>query len=58
MPSDIKDLSSLLFLPFSHFSIILPLYLTLIAAAFLLPTTTHLLSARRTALFIFTGDTA
>ena len=62
MPSDIKDPSSLLLLPFSHFSIILPLYLALIAAPFLLlwpsPTTAHMLSARRTAPFIFTGDAA
>ena len=62
MPSDIKDLSSLLFLPFSHFSIILPLYLALIAAPFLLlwppPTNAHSLSARRTAPFHFTRDAA
>jgi hypothetical protein len=35
MLSNIKDPSSLLFLPFPHFSIILPLYLALIAAPLL-----------------------
>lgn len=54
---------SLLFLPFSHFPIILPRYLALIATPFLLlwppPTTPHLLSAPRTApIHSFTRDAA